>query len=64
MGFEGAELEFRTHAFSAYHACKDTIFLSEATGDLDARLKWAEGFFGNPDLPGDVCMLANVGSDA
>lgn len=59
MGFEGEELEFRTHAFFAYHAGKNTIFDLKAAGDLSARLKWPEGFFCNPFLLGDVCVQAN-----
>lgn len=64
MGFEGPELEFRTHAFLAYHVGKNTIFVPEAASDIEARLKWAEGFFGNPCLPGDVCIPASAEADA
>ena len=64
MGFEGAELEFPTRAFFAYHVGKNTISVPEAAGDLDARLKRAEGFFGNPCLPGDVCVQANAEAPA
>lgn len=56
MGFEGDELEFRTHAFLAYQAGKIRVFVPEAAEDVDARLQWAEGFFGNLCLPGDICV--------
>lgn len=64
MGFEGAELEFRTHAFLAYQVGKGVIYVPEALRDPDERLRWAESFFANPSLPGDTRMSAEVEADA
>lgn len=64
MGFEGPELEFRTHAFLAYQVGKGVIFVPEALRDPDERLKWAEKFFANPCLPGHVCAPTGAEADS
>lgn len=64
MGFEGAELEFRTHAFLAYQVGKGVIYVPEVLRDPDERLRWAENFFANPCLPGDTCLPPDAEADA
>lgn len=64
MGFQGAELEFRTHAFLAYQVGKGVIFVPDVLRDPDERLQWAEGFFANHCLPGDICVPAEAEAPA
>lgn len=64
MGFEGAELEFRTYAFLAYQVGKSVIFVPQAVRDPDERLKWAERFFANPRLPNDQRVPADAAAPA
>ena len=64
MGFHGAELDFRTHAFLAYQVGKGVIFVPDALRDPDERLKWAEALFANPCLPGERFAPAEVEASA
>ncbi|MEM7399426.1 MAG: TetR/AcrR family transcriptional regulator [Pseudomonadota bacterium] len=63
-GFEGEELEFRTHAFLAYQVGKSTVFLPEALRSSPERVRWAETFFANPSLRTDERFPAEVASSA
>lgn len=54
MGFQGEELEFRTHAFLAYQVGKSSIFLPEALQAPHERLKWAESFFARKWIPSSL----------
>ncbi|MDJ0511914.1 MAG: TetR/AcrR family transcriptional regulator [Methyloceanibacter sp.] len=64
MGFEGEELEFRTHAFLAYQVGKGTIFLPQALRGNPERVRWAETFFANPSLPADERLPTEIASSA
>ncbi len=64
MGFHGAELEFRTHAFLAYQVGKGVIFVPDALRDPDEPLKWAEVFFANPCLTGERLAPAEEAAEA
>jgi len=60
MGFEGAELDFRTHAFLAYQVGRGAVYIPEAQRDPDERLRWAESFFAHTCAPGDAGEATNA----